>query len=261
MRGGDVQELRMTVADVSPPLAPTFAVRPDAGSVIDMPGWRPILRHAAGRMFLVTLLPMAVFYATLSLFGLRTAAVVTASLYYAALLSRVMRKKPVLAAALLAAGLLSLRTVVVFCTGSAFLYFIQPVIGTVAVATLFAATAIAGRPVLDRLAHDFCTFPAELSLQLRQARFFTHLSVVWATTYTVNAVGTVWLLTNASLDGFILVKSVLGPVITIAAAAASYLVFASTVRRHDICIRWEHSQPWGAQVRGRVAPIVPDSTS
>jgi hypothetical protein len=212
--------------------------------VIDMPGWRPIVRHAAARMFLVTLLPMATFYWTLSLFGLRTAAVVTASLYYAALLSRVVRKKPVLAAGLLAAGLLSLRTVVVFCTGSAFLYFIQPVIGTVAVATLFAATAIAGRPVLDRLAHDFCAFPDELSTHLRQGRFFSRLSMVWAATYAINAVGTIWLLTNASLNGFILFKSVLGPTITIVAAAVSYLVFVTTVRSQNIAIRWAHSEPW-----------------
>jgi hypothetical protein len=241
VRGGDVQELRMTATDLTAPFAPPHSSAPH---VIDMPGWRPIIRHAAGRMFLVTLLPMAVFYGTLSLFGLRAAALATASLYYAALLSRLVRKKPVLAAALLAAGLLSLRTVVVFCTGSTFLYFIQPVIGTMAVATLFAATAIAGRPVLDRLAHDFCAFPDELSVRLRQARFFNVLSVVWATTYTVNAVGTVWLLTNASLNGFILFKSVLGPTITIAAAAASYLAFVMTMRRQNIAIRWAHHQPW-----------------
>jgi hypothetical protein len=233
----------MTATDLATTRAPLV---PEAAHIIDMPGWRPILRHAAGRMFLVTLLPMAVFYWSLAVFGLRPAALVTAALYYAALLTRVVRKKPVLAAALLAAGLLSLRTVVVFCTGSAFLYFIQPVIGTVAVATLFAATAIAGRPVLDRLAHDFCAFPAEMSVHLRQARFFNRLSVVWATTYTINAIGTVWLLTNASLNGFILFKSVLGPAITVAAAAVSYLVFVVTARRHNIAIRWAHHEPWRA---------------
>jgi hypothetical protein len=231
----------MTAIDQTRPRVLTHRAAPE---VIEMPGWRPIVRHAATRMFLVTLLPMAVFYLTLSLFGLRAAAVVTASLYYAALITRVVRKQPVLAAALLAAGLLSLRTVVVFMTGSAFLYFIQPVIGTVAVATVFAATAIAGRPVLDRLAHDFCAFPAELSHRLRQARFFNLLSVVWAATYTINAVGTVWLLTNASLNGFILFKSILGPAITLVAATASYLAFRVTVRRQNISIRWAHDQPW-----------------
>jgi hypothetical protein len=214
--------------------------------VIDMPGWRPIVRHALTRMLLVSFLPMAVFYLSLSMWGLRTAAVVTAALYYGALISRVIRRKPVLAAALFAAGLLSLRTIVVFCTGSAFLYFMQPVLGTVAVATLFAASAIVGRPVLDRLAHDFCAFPSEMSGKLRQGRFFSRLSLVWAAAYGVNAVGTVWLLTNASLNGFIVMKSVLGPAVTIIAAATSYFVFLSTMRRQNISIRWAHHEPWSA---------------
>jgi hypothetical protein len=216
--------------------------------VIEMPGWRPIARQALTRMLLVSLLPMAVFYVTLSAFGLRAAAVVTAGLYYIALLSRVVRRQPVLTAALLAAGLLSLRTVVVFCTGSAFLYFMQPVLGTVAVATVFAASAIAGRPVLDRLAHDFCPFPSELSTRLRQAHFFNWLSVVWAATYCLNAVGTVWLLTCASLHGFLVMKAVLGPVITLAAAATSYLVFRATMRGQQVRLTWAHHQPWTVAV-------------
>ena len=216
--------------------------------MIDMPGWRPILRQVLTRVFLVSLLPMAVFYVSLSLFGLRIAALTTATLYYGALLTRVLRRKPVLAAALFTAGFLTLRIVVVFCTGSAFLYFVQPVIGTVAVATVFAASALVGRPILDRLAHDFWPFSAELSTQLRQARFFSWLSAVWAVAYCVNAVGTLWLLTNASLNGFIVIKAVAGPVITLAAAVASYLLFRMTMRRHHVRLRWAHHQPWTAPV-------------
>ncbi len=212
-----------------------------------MPGWRPILRQVLIRVVLVSLLPMAVFYVTLNLFGLRTAALTTASLYYAALLARLVRRKPVLTAALLTAGLLTLRTIVVFCTGSAFLYFLQPVLGTVAVATTFATSALAGRPVLDRLAHDFCPISSELAGELREARFFGWLSVVWAITYGVNAVGTVWLLTNASLNGFLVIKAILGPVITILAGVGSYLLFRVTMRRQQVRLRWAHHQPWTAR--------------
>jgi hypothetical protein len=221
-----------------------------APEVIEMPGWRPILRQVLTRALLVSLLPMGVFYATLTVFGLRAAALTTASLYYSGLLGRLVRRKPVLAAALFTAGLLALRTVVVFCTGSVFLYFIQPVIGTVAVATVFAASALAGRPVLDRLAHDFCPFSSELSTRLRQARFFGWLSVVWALTYGVNAVGTVWLLTNASLNGFLVMKAVLGPAVTMSAVVASFLVFRATLRRQNVRLSWAHGQPWAAALPG-----------
>lgn len=212
--------------------------------VIDMPGWRPILRQVVTRAVVVSVLPMTVFYVTLSLAGVRTAALVTAALYYAGLFSRIIRRQPVLAAAIFAAGLLGLRTVVVFCTGSAFLYFLQPVAGTVAVATAFAASALVGRPILERLAHEFCPLTPELSAHLRSARFFNRISVVWAATYGVNAVGTVWLLTTSSLHGFIMIKAVLGPALTLTAAATSYLLFVTTLRQRNLGIRWAHHEGW-----------------
>jgi hypothetical protein len=218
--------------------------RSAAPQLIDMPGWRPIVRQVVTRAVLVSLLPMAVFYLTLSLFGVRAAAAVTAGLYYAGLLSRVLRRKPVLAAALLAAGLLGIRTVTVFWTGSAFLYFLQPVAGTVAVATAFATSALAGRPVLERLAREFCPLSDQLTAQLRSAQFFSWISLVWAATYGLNAAGTVWLLTNASLHGFIVIKAFLGPLLTVIAATTSFLVFRATLRRRNVAIRWAHHQGW-----------------
>jgi hypothetical protein len=209
-----------------------------------MPGWRPIAKRVFTTVLLVSVLPMAVFYTSLSLFGLRPAVLATAGWYYAGLLLNVVRRKPVLAAALLGAGLLSIRAVITFLTGSAFVYFLQPVAGTLATATFFAVTALAGRPVLDRLAHEFCPFPEELSVRLRKDRFFSRLSVVWSITYFVNACGTVWLLTSSSLTGFIVLKSTLSPAVTVAAVVASYLIFRLTVRNQDVSIRWAHHQPW-----------------
>ncbi|TAM92162.1 MAG: hypothetical protein EPN43_03040 [Jatrophihabitans sp.] len=193
---------------------------------------------------LVSLLPMAVFYTTMSLFGLRTAALATVGLYCCGLLLKLMRHRPVLAAALLTAGLLSIRAAVMFLTDSAFLYFLQPVAGTIAVATAIAATALTDRPVLDRLAHEFCPFPTDLSVHLRAGRFFTRLSIIWSTCYFINAAGTIWLLSTASLGGFLVFKSVLGPALTITAVAASYLYFRITVRDQNVQIRWAHHQPW-----------------
>ena len=213
-------------------------------NVVDMPGWRPIAKRAATTVLMVSLLPMAVFYTSLSVFGLRTAVLTTLGWYYAGLLLKVVRRKPVLAAATVGAGLLSIRTLVTFLTGSALLYFLQPVAGTLATATVFAATALAGRPVLDRFAHEFCPFPADMSARLRQARFFSRLSVVWSITYFINAAGTVWLLTHSSLTGFVLLKSVLSPALVVAAVVASYLLFRITLRHQNVVVHWRHRQSW-----------------
>lgn len=206
--------------------------------VIDMPGWRPIVRKVFTTLALVSALPMAVFYTAFSLYGLRAAALATVSVYYAGLLLKVVRRKPILAAAFLTAGLLSIRTVIMFLTGSAFVYFLQPVAGTVALATVIAATALAGRPVLDRLAHEFCPFPADLSAHLRQHGFFARLSVVWSAAYLINALGTIWLLRTMTVGGFVVMRSVLGPALTITAVAASLLYFHLAMRNQNIQIRW-----------------------
>jgi hypothetical protein len=116
-----------------------------------MPGWRPIARRVVTTLVTMSLLPIAVFYISLSLFGLRIAALATVGLCYAGLLLSRARGKPVLAAALVTAGLLSVRAVVMFLTGSALIYFLQPVAGTLAVAAVIGVTALVGRPVLDRL--------------------------------------------------------------------------------------------------------------
>jgi hypothetical protein len=206
--------------------------------VIDLPGWRPIVKKVFTTLALVSALPMAVFYIALSLYGLRVAALATVGLYYGVLVIKVLRHKPILAAALLTAGLLSIRTVVMFLTGSAFIYFLQPVAGTVALATVIAASALAGRPILDRLAHEFCPFPPELSAQLRQHRFFARLSAVWAVTYLINAIGTIWLLRTMSVGGFVVVKSILGPALTITAVGTSLLYFHLAMRNQHVHIRW-----------------------
>jgi intracellular septation protein A len=215
--------------------------------VIDLPGWRPIVKKVFTTLALVSVLPMVVFYIALSLYGLRAAALTTVSLYYGALVVKVLRRKPILAAALLTAGLLSIRTVVMFLTGSAFVYFLQPVAGTVALATVIATSALAGRPVLDRLAHEFCPFPAELSARLREQRFFGRLSVVWAATYLINAVGTIWLLRTMSVGGFVVLKSALGPALTITAVSVSLLYFRLAMRNQHVHLRWRQpAVPIGA---------------
>jgi hypothetical protein len=187
-----------------------------------------------------SVIPMGVFYLTYALSGIRTAVAVTLFWYYVGLLWRVIRRKPILGAALLGAGLLTLRAVVMFWTGSAFLYFLQPVAGTVATATAIAVTALVGRPLLERLAHDFCPLPPALTDRLRANRFFRYASALWALTYLINAFGTVWLLSSSSLGGFLLMKTMFSPMLTALAVALSYALFRLLMRRECVQIRWGH---------------------
>lgn len=206
--------------------------------VVDMPGPGAIARRALGTLLVVSIVPMAVFYSAYALSGLHAAVGATVAWYYAGLLVQFARRKPILGAALLGAGLLTIRTVVMFWTGSTFLYFLQPVAGTVATATAIAATALTGRPLIDRLAHDFCPFPPALSERLRANRFFHYASALWALTYFINAAGTVWLLSRSSLGGFLVLKTVLSPTLSGATVCLTYLTFRWLMRKEGVQIRW-----------------------
>jgi hypothetical protein len=206
--------------------------------VIDLAHPRDIAKHAARTVLTVSILPMALFYSVMSLSSVRMAVLATCAWYYAGLLVRLVRRRPIIGAAMLGAGLVTMRAVVMLWTGSTFLFFLQPVAGTVATATSFAVTALAGRPLLERLVHDFVPLPPALTDELRANRYFHYASLLWAAMYFVNAFGTVWLLTNASMGGFLLLKSVLSPMLTGSTIAVSYLLFRRTLARSGVHVRW-----------------------
>ena len=210
----------------------------DAAAVIDMQAPAAIFRYAARTVLLSSVLPMAAFYLALIQFGLTAAISVTLAWYYGGVLMRLMRRRPVVGAMLLGAALMTIRAAVAIWTGSAFVFFLQPVAGTVVTATSFALTALAGRPLAERLAHDFVPVPAELSHRLRANQFFNYASFMWALVYGINAAGTVWLLVSSSLSSFMLMKTLLSPVLTGFAIAATYLVLRRMLRREGVHLRW-----------------------
>jgi hypothetical protein len=77
---------------------------------------------------------------------------------------------------------------------------------------------------------------------------FARLSAVWAVTYLINAVGTIWLLRSMSVGGFVVLKSVLGPALTVTAVAASLLYFHLAMRNQHVHVRWRQrtAQPGSA---------------
>lgn len=211
---------------------------PAENCVIDVAHPSALARHAGKTVLVASLVPSVLFYVTLQTFGLSAAIGAALAWYYTVLVARHVRKRPVVGAAMLGAGLMSMRAIVAFWTGSAYLYFLQPVAGTVATATTIAVTAMAGRPLIERLVHDFVPVPEPLSERLHRARFFHRTSVVWTATYVVNAVGTVWLLTNASLGSFVLIKAFMSPLLTCSAAAITFVLFRRLLRREGVSLRW-----------------------
>ena len=197
-----------------------------------------IARRAGRTVLVASALPMALFYAAMSTLGVSAAILATLAWYYAGVLVRIARRRPLVGATLVGAALMTTRAVVAFWTGSPFLFFLQPVAGTIVTAVALLVAGLAGRPLLERVAHDFVPIPPALAQRLRARGYFDRTSLVWSLAYAGNALGTVWLLTSSSLGAFLLLKTLLSPLLTTTTVGVSYLLFRRFLRHEGVQLRW-----------------------
>lgn len=206
-------------------------------NVIVLPPIRKLLSHAGRHLIEAVAIPLGSFYLMFSLCGLTWALIVALIWSYGAIGVRLVRGQRVPAILVLGTMLFSARCLIAFATSSVFLYFLQPTLGTYLVAALFLLSVPLGRPLTEKLAHDFCPLPEGLVGRDVMQRFFVRLSLMWAMVYVVNASATLWLLMTQSTGRFMLMKS-FSPVLTGAAILASYLWFRSSMRNERLVLRW-----------------------
>jgi hypothetical protein len=186
-----------------------------------------------------TVVPMGLFYLCLVTVGMRGALLAALGWSYAALFRRLITRQAVPGVLVVGCAVLTLRTVIAFVTGSAFLYFMQPVAATAAVGVAFLVSALTRRPLIDRLARDFCPFEPEMLTHPVTRRVFRQLSLLWAAVMLVNAGAVTWLLLSTSLARFVVERTALSWTLTLAAIAVSTWHFTRSMRRRGIRLRWD----------------------
>jgi intracellular septation protein A len=151
---------------------------------------------------------------------------------------RVLRRSPVPAVLWLTTGLLVVRTAIGYATGSVFLYFLQPTVQNFVIAFVLLATVPLRRPLIARLADDFCAFPAALTSNLRVQRFFRRVSLLWALVFLTNGAATLWVLARATLGSFLMVTTAGSFTLVAVAAVVSLLWFRRELRGEGIRLRF-----------------------
>ena len=217
---------------------PLPATRPSSATDLELPRPAVIARRAVQVVLVTTAVPMALFYVTLSFAGLRAAVLTGAAWYYLDIARRLVRRQSVPATILVGALLITVRAVIAFLTGSAFIYFLQPTLGTVAVGGAFGVSALAGRPLARTLAEDYLPLTAAFVTHPRVAAFFPRVSLLWCAVNLVNAAVTYGMLLSASTGQFLLLKSIGGPALTAVAIVASVLWFRRTMRGAGVRLRF-----------------------
>lgn len=203
---------------------------------LEIPRLRSLARHALPHIFEATLAPLALFYLAMWAFGIWGALATALAWSYGAIGWRLARGKRVPGILLLGALGLTARTLLALASGSVFIYFLQPSLGTVAVAGTFLLSVPVGRPLAERLAADFCPLPEHFMAHPRVRTFFGRISVLWGFVFLTNAATTIWLLMSQSLGVYLLAKTAVSAGLTASAVAFSTWWFVRSMRANGIAV-------------------------
>ena len=193
----------------------------------EVPGFRAVVAHAMPTVVEATLIPLVLF--TVALHTLGVGAAVSTVVAWSALVVvrrfRTGRRIPgvMVLGALAVAG----RAATVIVTGSTFLFFLQPVIGTVVTGLVFLLSVPLGRPLVARLAGDFVPLPAEVFARPAVRRLLEQLSLMWAVVHFANAGLTLYLLQRESVGTFVLLR----PVVSLVTTGTGVVVTVIAARR------------------------------
>src|SRR5437762_1768451 len=114
---------------------------------------------------------------------------------------------------------LSTRTLAAVLMNSSFVYFLHPILATAAVGCVFLGSVLIGKPIVARLAQDFCPLPPEVRARPRIAGLYRGLTFLWAGVNLLTATMTLLLLTAFSTEAFVVLKQLVGLSITVGAIA------------------------------------------
>jgi hypothetical protein len=150
-----------------------------------------------------TLIPTALCYAGLTLGGLRFGIGAAGVWMYFAIARRLAMRRPLPGLLVLAAVGVTIRLGLYAINDNAFVYFVQPIARTIAVAVLFAGSAVLGRPLVGRFAGDFCSFTPEVAARPAVAALFQRLTWLWAGAQGVTAAANMTLLLTVPASVFV----------------------------------------------------------
>jgi hypothetical protein len=200
----------------------------------EIPRLRAMARHALPGIMEATVVPLVLFYVAMWSLGVWGALAASVGWSYLAIAARLVGRRRIPGILVLGSVAMTARALVAAVSGSVFVYFLQPSLGTILVAGAFLASVPVGAPLAGRLAADFCPLPLEMTDHPRVRVFFARVSLLWGFVYLTNAALTLWLLFNESLGTFLILKTVGSSALTATAIAVSTTWFIRSMRANGI---------------------------
>jgi hypothetical protein len=195
-----------------------------------------LARRSLPHVLEATLVPAIISYVLLLTVGAGAAMLAVLAWTYFAVGRRLVRGREIPAILMLATVGLTVRTIIGVASGSTFAYFVQPVATTVVLAALFAGSVAIGRPVIARVASDFCQLAPEVACRPRIVRLFQGLTLLWAGVHIVTAATTFGMLVSMQPANYVALKTVTCLAITVAAIVLTVSCSIRTARSENLVL-------------------------
>lgn len=213
-------------------------------AVIELGELRPTVLRA-GRMLIETVVvPTALLTILLHTTGLIAGMAAAMGWCLLTVALRWIFGRQVPASLLLGSCVVASRAAVALATSSAFVYLLQPALGSALMSLLFIGSALLGRPVTLRLARDFVALPQHILDRREVRRMFTQVAVLWGLSRLIDAIMSLGSLQHG-LDAGLLSRGVLSPTLTVLAVAVCAYWGMRSLRRNGIIVRLTRSTAAG----------------
>jgi uncharacterized membrane protein len=195
---------------------------------------RQVIRNAVPHLIEATFVPALLFYVAMVGFGTWAAFSVALVWSYGAIVRRYAMRSSVPPILFLSTVALTVRTAITLASGSTFIYFFQPILGTLAMAFVFLGSVAIGKPLIGKLATDFWPLEPEVAAHPEVLRLFRGLTYLWAGVNLATAGVTFVLLVTLPLEGFLAAKMLTGYVITFTGILVTIVLSMATARREGL---------------------------
>lgn len=206
--------------------------------VVTLPRPIRLAAHILGQVSEAVVLPLVVFYALLVSTGLGWALIGALGWAYLVVAVRLVRGDRPSVLLAVTAAIATLKVGVAGAAGSAMVYFLQPTLATYLFAAALLVTVPLDRPLIQRLAHDFCPLPPEVIGSAPIRRLFQRLSLLWAAVLMVNASVTLGLLLTTPTTLSMPVATAASAPVFAAGLYASYRWFHRSIRDGGFVLAW-----------------------
>jgi hypothetical protein len=190
-------------------------------------------RRSLPSLIEATVIPAILFYVFFMVLGPTPAMLAVLSWSYGAVLRRLVGGHAVPGILQLAVIGLTVRTIIGILSGT-FMYFLQPVATTLALALVFFGSLLFGRPMIARMASDFCPLSPEIAGRPAVIRLFSGLTLLWAGVHLLSAATTFTMLVSLPTPTFLAIRSVVSLAITISAIVFTVSWSIRTARAEDL---------------------------